>query len=334
MFGGPGRAQRGRARTIGLPGCGALLVCLSLLAPDGAGLCTNARSEETLLGRPEPPEQNSSRPTLAAEDTIPPLINEPYPELIVNAPRLRLEEILSLVAQGEARRDSLMNDVAFTALMRVTGHSKDLSKGEKAKSFVYWDAASRVYKKRPDKVRTIRLKDQGYDEDGKPKNDSDVSVSFDADLSEQFIAFAFDPALRSHYAYEIEERISVSDHIVYRIGFRPKSVLELLPSGRVWIDTNDFVILREEFWYRDRSPAPAFLERLDSCVIERERIDQRYWVVRRVLARVTLADPLRWASKLTGESVPKVADFAMEQTDWIINGGVPDSLFAPSKEEK
>ncbi|MCC7140988.1 MAG: hypothetical protein IT349_02705 [Candidatus Eisenbacteria bacterium] len=314
-------------------GVGLVVLCLLGARPAPAASATDPAGAHLPPG--SEPGLVAPRPTLAAEDTIPPLVNEPYPELIINAPRLRLEEILGLVAQGEARRDSLVNDAAFTALMRLTGHSKDPAKGgEQGKGQVYWDAVSRVYKKRPDKVRTIRLKDQAYDEDGKPKADANVNVDFDADLSEQFIAFAFDPSLRSHYAYEIEERISVSDHIVYRIGFEPKSVLELLPSGRVWIDTNDFVILREEFWYRDRSPAPVFLERLDSCIIEREQIDRRYWVVSRVLARVTLADPLRWASKLAREPIPKVVDFAFQQSDWIINGGVPDSLFAPSKEKK
>ena len=173
------------------------------------------------------------------------------------------------------------------------------------------------------------LKDQAYDEKGKPKKESGVNVEFDADLSEQFIAFAFDPTMRNRYRFSIEERSLVGEHVVYRIGFAPRSALDPFPTGRVWVDTNDFVILREEFWYRDRSPAPLFIERIENCVLERELVDGRYWVLKRLLARATFSDTIRFLGKVSGEKVPKDCDFAFQQTDWIINGGVPDSLFIP-----
>ncbi|MFN8548251.1 MAG: hypothetical protein U0527_09905 [Candidatus Eisenbacteria bacterium] len=271
-----------------------------------------------------------SRPTLAVEDTIPPLVAEPYPEILVNAPRASLDEILARVAAGEAHRDSLIDDTAFTALMRVVGHEGE---GDKARSWVYWDAVARVYRKRPDKVRVIRLKEQAYDENGKPKKDSNVNVDFDADLSEQFIAFAFDPTMRERYRFSIEDRSLVGEHVVYRIAFAPRSALDPFPTGRVWVDTNDFVILREEFWYRDRSPAPFFIERIDNCVLERARVDDRYWVLSRLLARATFSDTIRLLGKVSGEKVPKTCDLSFQQTEWIINGGVPDSLFTPEKKQ-
>lgn len=269
-----------------------------------------------------------SRPTLAVEDTIPPLVAEPYPEILVNAPRASLDEILARVAAGEAHRDSLIDDTAFTALMRVVGHEGD---GDKARTWVYWDAVARVYRKRPDKVRVIRLKEQAYEQDGTPKKDSNVNVDFDADLSEQFIAFAFDPTMRDRYRFSIDKRSLVGEHVVYEIAFAPRSALDPFPTGRVWVDTNDFVILREEFWYRDRSPAPLFIERIDNCVLERAKIDDRYWVLSRLLARATFSDAIRLIGKVSGEKVPKTCDLAFQQTEWIINGGVPDSLFAPGK---
>ena len=268
------------------------------------------------------------RPTLAVEDTIPPLVAEPYPEVLVNAPRATLEEILRRVAAGEAHRDSLMQDAAFTALFRVVGHE---GKGEKEHSWIAWDAAARVYRKRPDLVRVILLKNQAYDDKGKPKKESDVDVEFDADLSERFIAFAFDPAVSERFRFDIEERSVVGEHVVYRIAFAPRSALDLLPKGQVWIDTNDFVILREEFWYRDRSPAPLFVEKIDSCVLERTLVDDRYWVLSRLLVRLTLSDPVHFLGKVSGDKIPKVCDLAFQQSDWIINGGIPDSLFTAGK---
>lgn len=309
----------------------------------GSGVTTWAK-EATRL----PP----SRPTLAVEDTLRQSAAEPLPEILVTAPRQTLDEILRRVAEGEARRDSLMQDQAFTLFLRFSGR-KALDDPEE-KSELYAESAQRIYQKRPNKERVVQLKEwsrekgkeksqekenergkegkqaksgkKGDEKDGEPS----VKVSFDADMSESFIAFAFDPKTRGRFRFRIEDRKLVGDQVVYLLGFTPRSSLDPLPSGRVWVNTNDFVILREEFRYQDRSPLPLFIRSIDSCVLERTLIDGRYWVVSRILARVTLTDPVLWMGRLTGDELPKVADLSIARTDWIINGDIPDSLFAPA----
>ena len=54
-------------------------------------------------------------PTVATEDTL----HTEVPEVLVNAPRVTLDEILDRVARGEAHRDSLLADQAFTATVRL-----------------------------------------------------------------------------------------------------------------------------------------------------------------------------------------------------------------------
>jgi hypothetical protein len=180
----------------------------------------------------------------------------------------------------------------------------------------------------------VRLKEWSREEEkkeGKKGGEQNVKVSFDADMSESFIAFAFDPKMRARFQFRIEDRKLVGDRVVYLLSFAPRSSLEALPSGHVWLNTNDFVILREEFAFKDRSPLPLFVQSIDSCVLERTLIDHQYWVISRILARVTLTDPVRWMGKLAGDEIPKVVDLALARTDWIINGGIPDSLFAPAE---
>jgi hypothetical protein len=273
---------------------------------------------------PSPP----SRPTLAVEDTLRQFLDEPLPEIMVTAPRQTLDEILRRVAEGEARRDSLLQDQAFTLLVRFSGRAATNDPEEKSE--LYAESADRIYQKRPHQERVVRLKEWSREKEKKEGGKQNVKVSFDADMSESFIAFAFDPKMRARFQFRIEDRKFVGDQVVYVLSFTPRSSLEPLPSGRVWVNTNDFVILREEFRYRDRSPLPLFIQSIDSCVLERTLIEGRYWVVSRVLARVTLTDPVRWMGKLAGDDIPKVADFALARTDWIINGGIPDSLFAPA----
>jgi hypothetical protein len=288
-------------------------------------------------------------PTLAVEDTLRARVAEPLPEIVVTAPRQTLDEILGRVAEGEALRDSMIDDQAYTLYMRLVG--RDSKKKTVEESEPYLEAVMRIYQKRPGKQRVVMLKQWSrYDEKEEkgrtsveihggisegPKKDEEprhngVTVSLDNDMSEQFVAFAFDPKTRSRFHFRIEDRKIIGEEVIYVIAFTPKSPLDLLPTGRVWVNTNDFVILREEFSYADRSPVPLFLESVDSCILERTRLDGRYWVLSRVLARVTLTDPVRWMGKASGTKLPKVADFAIRWDEWIVNGDIPDSLFTPA----
>jgi len=257
-------------------------------------------------------------PVLAAEDT---LRSGPYllPEQLVLAPRVTLDEILRRVADGEARRDSLMRDQVFTRLTLVT--YLDEAGGRPRRKV---ETATRVYRRQPDHLREVPLRrrtDKGDDDEG------NVRVSTSTSMGEEFVAFAFEPRARADYRFRIVDRRLVGGHVVYVVEFGPRSLVDPLPSGRAWIDTNDFVIVREEFWYRDRSPAPLFLRSIDNCVIERTRVDGRWWVVTRVVGRARLTSTLRLLGKLGRESLPPVMDFSVRFDDYRINQGIPDSVF-------
>ncbi|MGH7726587.1 MAG: hypothetical protein ACREOU_14260 [Candidatus Eiseniibacteriota bacterium] len=260
-------------------------------------------------------------PTLAVEDTIP-IPSALLPEFIVTAPRVTLDEILDRVAKGEARRDSMMKDQTYTMLGLVTYIEQ---KGGKPQGKHKLDFASRVYKKQPDKVREVTLRKRT---DFEKKDDDDVEVTASPTMREQLVSFAFEPRLRARYKFSIDRRHLIGGHVVYEIGFAPRSKLDALPTGRVWVDTNEFVIVREEFWYRDRSPAPLFVKSIDSCVLERTQVDGQWWVLSRLLARVQLTSFARFMGRVAREDVPATVDLTVMQTDWKINQGIDDSIFA------
>ena len=89
------------------------------------------------------------------------------------------------------------------------------------------------------------------------------------------------------------------------------------PRGRVWVDTQDDVILRQELSFA-ASPVPLLVKRIPHMVVERTRVGDT-WVLSRVMARIEFTVPL---PKL-GRSV----DFAMLMSDYAIDTGLPDSLF-------
>src|SRR5690349_15180215 len=107
-------------------------------------------------------------PTLAIEDTM----HTDVPLVLVRAPRVTLDEILDRVARGEARRDSLMKDQTFLSTARVVR-----TDGRDGPT-VLVETVSRVYKKRPGHVRSIRLRHWEKCPDKKGGDDDDMSVSF------------------------------------------------------------------------------------------------------------------------------------------------------------
>jgi hypothetical protein len=253
-------------------------------------------------------------PTLAVEDTMRTTVGE----VLVRAPRVTLNEILDRVARGEARRESLLTDQTFVATARAVAHAHERDKAPELMS----ETVFRVYKKRPNKSRTVMLRryEAHPPKDKKPR--AKVEIRFGPDMSEEIVNFAFRPEARRDFRYHIVGRDIVGGHVVYRIAFEPRSLLTPgEPSGLVWVDTNDFVIVRQEVSF-GRSPVPLFIERIDRLVIERTQVGD-HWLLKRLLLRATATI-----------SLPRLGrsfDFALQLGDYALNTGLADSLFAPQR---
>jgi hypothetical protein len=258
-----------------------------------------------------PSGTNAPGPTVAIEDTM----HTSVPEVLIRAPRVTLAEILDRVARGEARRDSLLQDESFRAVIRLVANQAGPAKQPEIES----ETVVRVYKKRPDRARSVTLRQWERHPDKKKDDDDDgVNVRFRSDMSEEIVNFAFRPEARRDYRYRIVGRDLAGDHLIYRIAFAPRSPLDpARPGGVVWVDTNDFVIVRQEVDFA-RSPVPILLKGVHHMVIERTRVGSS-WVLNRVLLRAELTIP-----------VPKLGrsfDIGIAYDDYAINTGLPDSLF-------
>jgi hypothetical protein len=258
-----------------------------------------------LLAAATPPGAAPPGPTLAVEDTL----RTEVSEVLVRAPRITLDEILDRVARGEARRDSALRDVSFTATLRVVRHPGGDRPAELLEELV-----SRVYKKKPDKVRSVALREWKR----RPGRNEGSEMRFSPATSEQVVNFAFRPEARRDYRYRIVGRDLLGDHLVYRIAFTPRAqVASGDPGGVVWVDTRDFVIVREELDF-SRSPVPLLLKGIERAVIERREV-AGHWMLHRLLMRAEFTLPVpRYGRSL---------DIAMSFDDYAINRGIDDTLF-------
>ena len=280
----------------------AAVLTLALTAPSPAG---PARAP----GRPAAPSRPPG-PTLAVEDTL----HTEVPPVLVSAPRVTLDEILARVARGERRRDSLMTDQSVLVTVRLVRNAD-----RKRPAQLVSETVMRILKKKPDRVRTQVLRDYRAEEDKKGRGQVRIRLNARAGMDEEIVNFAFRPEARRRYRYRILGRDLIGDHLIYRIAFEPRSLLDpTTPGGLVWIDTNDFVIVRQELTFT-HSPAPPILKDVNRIVIERQNVDG-HWVLKRMLLRAEATLPL-----------PKVGrsfDFSMSFDQYAINTGLPDSIFA------
>lgn len=263
-----------------------------------AGLAVHAGAAAT------PPAPGA---VLAVEDTM----RTEVPPVLVNARRVTLAEILDRVAAGEARRDSLLRDRSYRITVRTVGHAADGRTPQLVEETV-----ARVYQRRPSDSRAIPLRHWR----AKRPNERGVKagVRVEAGMDETIVDFAFQPGARRNFNYRIAGREILGDHVIYRLAFEPRSPLDVTePSGEVWVDTRDYVIVRQEISFR-HSPVPLLLRGLDRMVVERRQVDG-FWVLSRVLARVRTTVPL----PQFGSSF----DLAIQFSDYTINTGLPDSLF-------
>jgi len=231
--------------------------------------------------------------------------------VLVRAPRVTLNEILARVARGEARRDSLLHDESFIATVRLAHPADGAKPAELVSESVY-----RVYREKPNRVRTLTLR--RWETPARSHRWGKIDIRFHSDMDEEIVNFAFRPGARDQFHYAIVGRDLVGGHLIYRIRFTPRTLLDpTAPHGLVWVDTNEFVIVRQEVGF-DRAPAPPLLDGVRRMVIERQLVDG-LWMLHRVLLRLQIGLPI--------PGTRQGVDVVMQFDQLAVNRGIPDSVF-------
>lgn len=255
-------------------------------------------------------------------------------EIEIRADRLKIGDIVQRCIEREEEIRERIESHEYTLLTKVVlsiGGS-----GENAKRRMIVEQADRKFFRRPHEERTIPLKVEKYRiENGERKewdvekdDDPSVDITYD-DLDD--LPFYLEE--RDDYDFEIRSREIVGDRVIYEVTLTPKSDFEIAPSGRIWVDTSTFSILREEFNFGDRVPLPLLIKSIGPYIRERERIGD-VWVWKRMLIRVELRGGLlRWVDR----DIPDVAEWQVLFRDhrvnegWSIDDRIPDETGGPRR---
>lgn len=264
------------------------------------------------------PTVTPSRWIFAAEDTVRIPGFYEMSEIDVRAERLKIGEIVQRCIEREEELRERIETHEYTLVAKTVLSIGGT--GEDAERQMIIEQADRHYFRKPDEERTVPLKLEKYRlEHGERKEweleddeNPAVQISY-RDLNE----LPFYLADQREYDFEILSREIVGDRVIYEVRLAPKSDFAIAPSGRIWVDTSTFSILREEFDFGDRAPLPMFIERVGPFIRERERVGD-LWVWKRMLIRVKLrAKYFRWLDR----DIPDVVEFLLLFRDHRVNEG-------------
>lgn len=279
----------------------------------------------TAAAQPSGSSDTADAPTLilAVEDTLDLTDIFKIDPLEVRANRLKISEIVRRCIEREEELQSRIQTHVYTQFVKTIFHVG--VHGEETDRLLVIEEVARVRMKRPDVSEVAPLKHERYMiEDGErkewPQEDETVALAI---RMEEFDQLPFYLADKDDYDFEILSRKIAGNHVIYEVFLEPKSDFEIAPQGKIWIDTSNFQILREEFDFGDRVPMPLLVKSVGPIIRERERIGD-LWVWKRILMRADLR--IGWLRALE-KDIPDRVEFVMVYEDHMVNEdwAVPDS---------
>ena len=249
-------------------------VCIAMASPLATSIVPSARSAD----RPEPPLMTI--PERVVADT-----------LQVRREKLTLREIIERSIEGERTKLAGRRSMTYTAQVRVVSTWKKKKEIE--------EVVLRTYAEADGFERTVELgqRTQRLRRDGDtwiaddPDDDEPGFVQVDSGESREFeqIPFFFEDLDR--YRFELVDRIVEREHVIFRVAFEPRSEFDALPSGTLYIDTNRYRVVHEEFDF-SRNPFPLLLRDITRVSRQWTELPGGEWVFTKIRGEVTLrADP-------------------------------------------
>jgi len=219
------------------------------------------------------PRRDPARPTMGMTDTT-----------HVERGAITLREIISRAIEGEKSKLEGRRSLTYTMTLRTIALWTDKKKE-------VYDAVLRAYNESNGFNRFVTVNENtayykyvdkawvvNTDED---RDESTVRVVSDGHSDFTDIPFFLEEI--EDYDFELLGRTLEVDHVIFEIGFKPKSDFKPLPSGTIYIDTTDYRIIHEDFRF-EQNPFPMVLKDVNRFSRHWDRLQTGEWVFTRVLA--------------------------------------------------
>ena len=257
---------------------------------------------------------------ITPEDTIP-LADAGVDTVHVRAPRLRVSELVRRIGERMEADYRRIGEMSVTSLSKAVVHWDDPDPAKaRRKEFIEGERVS-VDRDGEERIARLFLKTRSYeggelvDEEDEP----DVVENWQEDVVNVAMAMPFALVTAGQYRFEILERTLIGDHLVFKIGFTPKSRFEPGLDGVVWIDYSDLAIRRMEGSVSDPTPVPMFIASVPRLVWTQRPAGER-WITDELHAWVTLTDlPF----------MPDRVQLDVEMRDYVIDGVAYEEEEAP-----
>jgi hypothetical protein len=272
--------------------------------------------------RPSPP---AAAPVLATEDS---LREYTVPETTrVRATRIPLLELIRKAQEGERRKYDGIQTMAYNRTLKVT-----LEFGGRKPRTECHENVARVYFRRPNQWAEVTLRTADYDvaPDGTrtPREDDEQSGGVRVEAGDESASARKLEEIPEYlqnidrFDFNILKRHLRVDEVLYEIGFEPRSDFEMLPSGRIWLLTSGYQIVREEFEFK-KLPLPGILKSVKLVTREWQEVEH-HWVEKRITARANIG-------VVPAFGAPKAIEVVLLYDEYKFDLPIEDAVFEGTK---
>ena len=232
---------------------------------------------------------------------------------------ITLREIIARCIEGERTKLAGHRDLTCTMTERVIVEWDDRKEITEAVQCVYMDSTGfgRVLSL-GERERQYKLKDDAWVE---VPNKLKIEINLEAGSGgySDFANLPFFFEDLHDYDFELLSRTIEVDHIIFEIGFKPKSPFKALPSGTVFVDTNAYRIIHEEFRF-DTNPFPLFLKDVKRISRHWEQLPTGEWVYTKIFGEFELRTGVL-------KFMPKSVTMALVRDDFVFDAGYDEKRF-------
>jgi hypothetical protein len=236
---------------------------------------------------------------------------------------LSLREIVRRATEGERTKLAGHRDMTYNATLRSILTWKSKREIHDDIALVFED--DRGFQKRitlASKVTRQKRRDGKWVLDETEPGDVEVTVEAgDSDEGMNLSRVPFFLRRQEDFDFSLLERHLEGDHVIFKIAFTPRSTFKPLPSGTVYIDTNAFRVIHEEFRF-DENPFPLLVKDIRRFSRQWTELPGGQWVVSRIMGDLTLRGG--W----TGV-IPQRAEVALAFNDYRFDQGYDAGRFGP-----